>query len=168
MEYLCLGIIIDSFSLDGTLKLISKTTNGKMRYQKGKHVFVTDKEGKRIEREVISYRSNGQFDFVKLDGINTKEVAIELKGYTLEVEKNSDDLNEGYYFYSDLEGCKILDEDGNDCGTVKEVEEFPAQITLRVMRKNKPDYFIPFVKAFIINVDIKKKEIKVYLLEGML
>ena len=91
-----------------------------------------------------------------------------LKGYTLEVEKNSEDLNEGYYFYSDLEGCKILDEDGNDCGTVKEVEEFPAQITLRVMRKNKPDYFIPFVKAFIINVDIKKKEIKVHLLEGML
>ena len=168
MEYLCLGIIIDSFSLDGTVKVLSKTTNGKFRYQKGKHVFVVDKDGNRFDKEVISYRSTGQFDFVRLSDITTKEEALSFKGYTIEVEKNINDLNEGYYFYSDLRGCTIVDQDGNECGTVKEVEEFPAQITLRVGRKNKPDYFIPFVKAFIINVDINAKIIKVNILEGML
>lgn len=168
MEYLCLGIVIDSFSLDGTLKVLSKTTNGKMRYQKGKHVFLVDKEGHKEEKEVLSYRGAGQIDFVKLEGINTKEEALTFKGYTLEVEKNSKDLDEGYYFYSDLTGCKIIDEEGKECGTVKEVEEFPAQITLRISRPHHHDYFIPFVKAFIINVDIKQKIIKVHLIEGML
>ena len=168
MEYLCLGIIIDSFSLDGTLKVLSKTTNGKMRYQKGNKVFLCNKNGKRIEKEVLGYRSNGQFDFVKLEGIETKEQAMELKGSTLEVIKNSNDLEKGYYFYSDLVGCRLFNENQQEIGFVKEVEEFPAQITLRCGRKNQPDFFIPFVKAFIINVDIEKKEIIVKVIEGLL
>ena len=168
MEYLCLGIIIDSFSLDGTLKVLSKTTNGKMRYQKGNKVFVVTKNGERTEKEVLGYRSNGQFDFVKLSDIETKEAALEYKGCSIEVVKNQNDLEKGYYFYSDLIGCRLLNEDGNDIGVVKDVEEFPAQITLRCVRKNKPDYFIPFVKDFIINVDISKKEIIVHVIEGLL
>ena len=44
-------------------------------------------------------------------------------------------------------------------GKVSKVEEFPAQITLRVQRKGKPDFFVPFIKQFIINVDIENKEI---------
>ena len=168
MEYLCLGIIIDSFSLDGTLKVLSKTTNGKMRYQKGNKVFLLTKEGERIEKEVISYRSNGQFDFVKLSDINTKEDALLYKGCSLEVIKNQNDLEKGYYFYSDLIGCRLLDENGQEIGSVRDVEEFPAQITLRCQRKNQPDYFIPFVKDFIINVDIEKKEITIHVIEGLL
>ena len=168
MEYLLLGIIAGSFSLDGTLKIISKTNNAKMRYKKGNKVFLVDKNGNRTEHDVISYRTNGQFDFVRITEIETKEQADSLKGNTLEVIKDVNDLDKGFYYFSDLEGCTIVDENGNNCGLVKIVEEFPAQITLRVSRKGKPDYFIPFIKEFIKEVDINNKTIKVKLIEGML
>ena len=62
----------------------------------------------------------------------------------------------------------IADENGQEVGVVKEVEEFPAQLTLRVKRAGKEDFFVPFVKAFIKRVDINKKEIEINIIEGML
>ena len=40
MEYLKLGKIIDTFSLDGSVKIFSTTTNQDIRFQKGKKVFI--------------------------------------------------------------------------------------------------------------------------------
>lgn len=167
MEYLLLGIIIDSFSLDGTMKVLSKTTNGKMRYQTGNTVLLCDKENNMSEHKVLRYRANGNIDYVKLEGIDTPEQVKEFKGFTLKVLKDKNDLKEGYYFYSDLQGCQIVDKDDNKHGTVIAVEEFPAQITLRV-QEGKRTYFVPFVEAFIKKVDIDNKVIVVEFIEGML
>lgn len=169
MEYLTLGTVIDTFSLDGTLKLISKTDNGKLRYQKGNKLFlVNPKTKEQKEMTVVNYRTSGQFDFVKFEEILTKEEAYEFKGWEIHVLKDRNDLDEGYYFYSDLRTCKVFDQNGNEIGFVKEVEEFPAQITLRVGRKGKEDFFVPFLKDFIISVDIENKKICINVIEGML
>ena len=169
MEYLSLGKIIDSFSLDGTLKVYSTTNLGEKRYKKGQSVFLFDEEKNGyIEYKVLNYRHNGLFDFVKLDGINTKEDALSKKNQEIFVIKDRNDLDEGTYFYSDLRGCKVLDNAQNTLGIVKEVEEFPAQITLRVSRKDKPDFFVPFIEQFILNVDIDHKTITIETIEGLL
>lgn len=169
MEYLSLGKIIDAFALDGTVKLMSTTDNAKKRYQKGNKVFLFNpKNHERVELTVVSYRASGQIDFVKFEEIKTKEEALSFKGFEIQVIKDSNDLNEGYYFYSDLRGCSIIDQSGNTLGIVKEVEEFPAQITLRVGRKGNADFFVPFIKDFIVKVDVESKEIHINLVEGML
>ena len=105
---------------------------------------------------------------MKLDGINTPEEAKALKGYEIHVIKDQKDLEKDTYFYSDLRGCDIVDETGNILGSVSEVEEFPAQLTLRVKRKGKPDFFVPFVKQFIKSVDIENKRIVIEIIEGLL
>lgn len=169
MEYLSLGTIIDTFSLDGTLKLISKTDNAEIRYKKGNKLFlVNPKTNEKSEITVVSHRANGQFDFVKVEEITTKESALEYKGFEIQVIKDSKDLKEGYYFHSDLRSCKVYDQNNKEIGFVKEVEEFPAQITLRVGRKGGSDFFVPFIESFIIKVDIPNKAIVVNVIEGML
>ncbi|MCR5505649.1 MAG: ribosome maturation factor RimM [Bacilli bacterium] len=169
MEYLLLGTIIDSHGLDGTLKVFSSTNYAEERYQEGNHVFLFDPNSKeRKEYVVIDYRPHGRTDLVTLEGITTPEQAKALKGYEIQIIKDANDLEEGYYFYSDLRGCSIVDKDGKEYGIVKEVEEFPAQITLRVARKNAKDFFVPFLKDFIVNVDIENKKITINVMEGML
>lgn len=169
MEYLSLGKIIDSFGLDGTLKIFSTSNNEDIRYKKGNKIFLYDeKEDSREEYIVISYRYNGKFGYLKLEGISNPEQANGFKGREIQVIKDQKDLKEGYYFYSDLKGCLIIDSDNNEYGIVKEVEEFPAQITLRVKGKNGRDFFIPFIKEFIIKVDIENKKITAKIIEGML
>ena len=168
MEYLLLGKIVDKFGLDGTLKIYSTTSNAEMRYKKNARVFLyDDKNDQRIEYQVESFRKSGVFDFVKLKGFDAN-LADQVKGFEVQVIKDNNDLEVGYYFYSDLVGCEILDEHKNVLGIVKYIEEFPAQITLRVAGKNGKDFFVPFIKQFIKNVDIQNKRIEIFVLEGML
>ena len=168
-EYLLLGYIIDAFSLDGTFKVLSKTDFASKRYQKGNEVFLYQPNTKqRMTVTVENYRSNGQFDFVKVHGINSKEEALEFKGYEIHALKDYQIMDKDTYYYVDLVGCKVLDENGQDLGTVSQVEEFPAQLTLRVKRKGQEDFFVPFVKAFIRRVDINKKEIEINVIGGLL
>lgn len=169
MEYLKLGTILDSHGLDGTMKIYSTTSFGDLRYQKGSKVFFyNEKTNERIELKVLSYRHSGTFDFVKFENVNDPETAKLYKGFEVQVIKDSNDLKVGYYFYSDLEGCKVVDQNENELGIVKNVEEFPAQITLRVKKQEKGEFFVPFIKQFIISVNIKDKIIKINVIEGML
>ena len=166
MEYLTLGKIIDTFSLDGSVKILSSTTNQEIRYKKGNKLFISD-SGEMKELTVDSYRRSSNCDIVKFQEITTVDEAILLKGKEVLVIKDSKDLKEGYYFYSDLKGCTII-ADGKKFGQVIEVEEFPAQLTLRCKSANGKAFFVPFVKAFIKSVDIEKKEIEINFVEGLL
>ena len=169
MEYLSLGKIIDSFGLDGTLKVYSTTDNQKLRYKKGNKLFLyNEHDDERIQVTVISYRSAGNLDYVKFEEITSPEKAKEFKGFEIHTIKDRNELKVGYYFYSDLLDCIVVDQDKKVLGKVIKVEEFPAQLTLRVKQKNGKDFFVPFVKQFIQSVDIGKKEIHINVIEGML
>ena len=166
MEYLTLGKIIDTFSLDGSVKILSSTTNQDIRYKKGNKVFISENDEMK-ELTIVSYRRSSNFDIVKFQEITNVDEALLLKGKELLVIKNINDLKEGYYFYSDLKGCIIV-ADGKKLGKVIEVEEFPSQLTLRCKADNGKAFFVPFVKAFIKSVDIESKEIEINFMEGLL
>lgn len=167
MEKLLLGYIILSFSLDGTVKVLSKTNMSAKRYAKGNKVYLADKNENIVkELTVSSFRSSGEIDFVKFEEITTKEEADSYKSYSLLVEK-TDDLQKGFYYFSDLEKCNVKT-DGKIVGKVIKVEEFPAQITLRVKSNEGKEFFVPFIKEFIKNVSLENQEIEVVLWEGML
>ena len=169
MEYLSLGKIIGPHGLDGTIKVFSTTDNAQKRYKKGAIVFLYDeKTGQHIKYVVISGKSSGKFDFVRLEGVKTPEDVDKIKGNEIHTIKDRSDLEVGYYYFSDLVGCKVLDNQQNILGEVSVVEEFPAQLTLRVKRKGKPDFFVPFVKQFIKSVDIENKRIVIEIIEGLL
>ena len=167
MEKLLVGYIISSFSLDGTVKILSKTNMSEKRYAKGNKVYLADKNENIVkELTVSSFRRSGELDFVKFEEITTKEEADSYKSYSLLVEKTND-LQKGFYYFSDLEKCNVKN-DGKIIGKVIKVEEFPAQITLRVKSNEGKEFFVPFIKEFIKNVSWESQEIEVVLWEGML
>ena len=169
MSYLKIGKIIDSHGLDGTFKVFNTTDSPKKRYAKGNKVYLyNEATDERLEMTVANFRMSGQIVFVKLEGIDNPESAKEFKGFEIHTIKDRKDLEVGYYFYEDLVGCSIIDQSKNELGKVSKVEEFPAQITLRVRRPNGKDFFVPFVKQFIKKVDIEDKKIYIEVIEGML
>ena len=166
MEYLTLGKIIDTFSLDGSVKILSTSTNQDIRYKKGNKVLIKiDDELK--EFTIDSYRKSSNCDIVLFLELNNVDDALLLKGKEVLVIKDSKDLKEGYYFYSDLVGCDIISDD-KKLGKVIDVEEFPAQITLRCKSESGKQFFVPFVQAFIKSVDIEAKQIHINFMEGLL
>lgn len=168
-QYLLLGYVVDAFALDGTIKILSKTDFARQRYQKGNAVLLFDpKTQQSIIAHATSFRANGMFDFVKFDEINSPEEAIKFKSYEVRTKKDYSQLTEDSFYFDDLVGCQVVNEHGEELGTVGVVEQFPAQITLRVKRKDQGDFFVPFIKFFIRNVDIDKKLIEINVIEGML
>ena len=166
MEYLKVGKIIDTFSLDGSVKIFSTTTNQDIRFKKGNKILL-ENDGEYKELTVASYRHTHKGDILRFEEIINVDEAALYKGKELFVIKNREDLKEGYYFYSDLIGCSTIS-NGEKVGIVLDVEEYPAQLTLKVKANNGKIFFVPFVKAFIKSVNIESKEIDIVLLEGML
>ncbi len=165
-EYLVVGKIIDTHSLDGSLKILSSSTNQDIRYKSGNTLFIKDND-EVISLTVDRYRKSGNVDIVHFVEIDTVDKAMTYKGKEVLAKKDLNDLKEGYYFYSDLVGCSIVFE-GKELGKVTKVEEFPAQITLRAKSLSGKDFFIPFIKVFIKEVDIKNKKIEINYMEGLL
>lgn len=167
MEYLSLGVIIGSFALDGSVKVLSSTDFAPDRYQVGNKLYLR-KEDDIVEVTVKEYRYSGGNDIVSFNEINTVEEALAKKGYEVLIDKSEAILPKNYYHFYELEACEVFDNEDHYLGKVKKVEEYPAQITLRVSTKEGKQFQVPFVEAFIKKVDIKNHKIVINLIEGML
>ena len=77
MEFLRLGKIIDAFSLDGTLKILSSTYFSEKRYQKGNTIYLVSPNNERLLYTVENFRNAKDIDFVKVREITSKEEALE-------------------------------------------------------------------------------------------
>lgn len=167
MEYLSLGVIIGSFSLDGSLKILSSTDFAENRYQEGNTLYLR-KDNELVPVTVNKYRRSGELDIVSFLEINTVEEALAKKGYEVLIDKKEAILPKNYYHFYELEQCEVYDDKDHLLGKVNKVEEYPAQITLKVKTKEGKVFQVPFVDAFIKKIDIKNKKIIINVIEGML
>lgn len=166
-KYLLLGRVIDSFSLDGTLKIVSSSSFGAKRFKTNSTIYLVKNE-ERIECHVISARESLGLLFIKVEEINSKEDALAKKGYIVEVTKDDSLLKKGEYYYCDLEACDVFDQNDNHLGKVKKIEEYSSQLSLRILLANNKEILVPYVKAFIKNIDINAHKININVIEGMI
>ncbi len=166
MDYLLVGTIVKTVGLKGEVKIYPTTHFRGSRFKKGSHVFLKN-DDTYIEFVVKSHRENGEMDILTFEGYNTIESVEPLVKKQLFVIKDNSFLNKGEYFYIDLEGCKVIFDNGQEIGIVNKIEEYSSYATLRV-KTDKKDVLIPFVKAFIKDVDIAKKLITINYMEGLL
>lgn len=166
MDYLLVGTIVKTVGLKGEVKIYPTTHFRGSRFKKGSHVFLK-KDDTYIEIIVKTHRENGEMDIVSFEGYNTIESVESLIKKDLFVIKDVNFLNKNEYFYVDLEGCKVSFDNGKEIGTVSRIEEYSSYATLRI-NANKKDVLVPFVKAFIKDVDIKNKLITIFYIEGLI
>ena len=168
MEFLTLGKIVKTFGIKGEAKIFSSTHFRKQRYKKNNKVFLFDeKTNKRLEVTVKSHRIDGDFDMVSFVEIKDINELLPFVGCLVQVEKDNKLLSKDSYFYSDLIGLDVYDENEILLGKVKKVEEYAAYQTLRVEQNEGKDILIPFVKAFIKDVDLDNKKIIIFHWEGL-
>lgn len=170
MEALQTGIIIKTHGLKGELKLKSTTHFASKRYKKGNKVYLS-KDGVNFEKFTVkSYRFYQGFDFVTFNELPDLTAAEKYLGFAAFIDKNTSKLEKGQYYFSDLLGCKVFNNDTKELlGEVIKIEEFPAQINLAVKSsKDEKTYFIPFIEVFIKSVDIETKEIYISVIEGLI
>jgi len=151
------GLIVNTQGLRGEMRVRSESDFKADRFRPGATVYIDQ-----VAYTVESYRSASGFDVIKLKNINHIDQALLLKGKALMAPIEEASLAQGEYHVSSLIGCEVFEE-GIKLGVVTDVRPMPAQRLLVVDDKIQ----IPFVGAFIQEVDVVKKRIDVTLIEGM-
>ena len=152
-----MGYIKGVFGIKGWLKIAANTeySDSLLDYPEwqlvkdGKTVVVTLEEGKVV---------NGELQ-VKFEGINDRDLAFSLRGYTIEILREAfAPTEEGEYYWADLVGMTVVNKDHTVLGKVSNLMETGANDVL-VVNGKYGQILIPFVSQYVETVDTGSKTI---------
>ena len=161
--YYLVGRIINTHGIKGELKIINESNFD--RFKKGNILYIL-KDNKYEEIKVSSVRYHQNFVLITINDLNNINDVLKYVGCNIYTDKH-EELEEGHYYFDDLIGCTVFDEDKNKIGEVVDIMENPTQNLLEV-DTGKKIALIPFVEEFIKDVDIKNKTIIVHIIEGLI
>ncbi|HEY3100451.1 MAG TPA: ribosome maturation factor RimM [Methylomirabilota bacterium] len=117
---------------------------------------------------VTAARRQGAALVVAIAGCETPEAAAHLTGRLLAVpEAEALPPPEGHFYPWQLEGCRVVTEDGRDVGRVLRVEPAPAQ-ELWVVGDDTHEHLVPAVSEIVLDVDIKGRRVVIRPPDGLL
>ena len=112
--------------------------------------------------KVESCRVQKTCNLLKLQGVDTVEAGMALRGKTVEVYR--EDTDPDLIFAAELIGVTVY-EDGKELGKISDVLDYPGNKVYVV--KGQYTYMIPAVKAFIMSTDMETETMQVKTIEGM-
>lgn len=167
MKKLKVGKILTTHGLKGELKIRSETDYGDVRFGKGSKLYLTyNKE--ELELTVATSRVHKNNYLVSFEGLQDINAIEKYKGLDVFAPKDVELLDEDEFYYDDLIGCKIVDGDDLELGEVVDVMETQAHDILVLKTKSNKKAMIPYVDAFIEEVDIEGKVIVINRMEGLI
>lgn len=117
--------------------------------------------------KVLSARTNKTLVLAALEGYDTVEKAMKLKGKVVSIAREDAHLPAGAHFLADMVGLEVLDAaTGEAIGRVAEVLTPPAH-PVYVVKGGEKSYMIPAVPAFIAETNLEGGTLKVNLIEGL-
>lgn len=169
MEYISIGKIINTHGIKGELKVESWSDFDEERYEKGNRVYIYH-GGQYLPFTAKACRFHKNHTLVTLEEIDSINTAEQYKNDLICIDADDrEDLPEGEYYQSDLVGMTVRGEDGNVIGTVIDMEETSlSQNRLRIETGEGREVLVPFVPAFIKDVDFDEDVITIHVMEGLL
>jgi 16S rRNA processing protein RimM len=105
---------------------------------------------------------------LKFAGVDSISEAENLVGCELQVPQSQRaELQAGWNYVSDLVGCAMLDR-GREIGCIEDVQFGAGEAPLLIVRAAARLVEIPFAEAYLESVDVKRKEVRMNLPEGLL
>ena len=100
-----------------------------------------------------------------LEGIDTPEQGMSLRGKRVCIDRDEAKLPEGSVFIADLIGCRALDEDGAELGRIEDVLTMPSSDVYVIAGEKR--YMVPAVREFVREIRVDEGYVRLHLIEGM-
>ncbi len=158
-EMVLLGHVSGVFGVQGWVKVFSETRPVEAigRYKR----WFLGRQGQWRECKVLGFRPNGRGLVARLEGVDGRDGAQALLGQEIAVRQG--DLPRtarGEYYWRDLVGCRVVNAEGVDLGTVSHLVETGANDVLVVLGER--ERLIPFTQGHAVcAVDIAARRIEV-------
>ena len=151
-QRLAVGKISGAFGVRGWVKIYSFTDPVESILRYASWQVVTHGEWR--EMKVKTGRVHGKGIVAQLEGIDDRNAAELLNGAAIEVRRDQiPDAAEDEFYWQDLEGMTVENEQGECFGTVSHLFETPANQVM-VVTDGETERMLPFVEAYIIDVDM--------------
>lgn len=158
-QRIILGKISGVFGVQGALKIFSFTDphDNIFCYPTWK----LEKKGKLIEVNLVNGKQQGKMLVARLQGITDRDLAINLVGSSIQIDKTSLPKTEhDEYYWHDLVGLKVKNLNNEDFGIVESILETGANDVLIV--KGDKERLIPFVQPeTVVNINLDTKIMRV-------
>ena len=139
--------------LDGSFHVIDPTP---VLLEPGERVVVDGRE-----MVIVRRAGDDRRPLVRLEGVDDREGAEELRGRELMVDRVRPELPEDEWWPDELEGCAVRDRE-QLVGTVRRVLALPSCEVLEIERPGgEADLLVPLIRDAVRAVDIDRREIDV-------
>lgn len=161
------GVITQTHGIRGEVKVFP-TTDDPNRFKKLKNVILdTGKEKMTLEIESVKFFK--QFVILKFKGFDNINDVEKYKTKSLLVErKDAVRLRRNEYFIADLIGLKVITEDGEEFGVLKDVLQTGANDVYIVDSIAHGEVLLPAIKECILNVDMEEELVTIHIMDGLL
>jgi 16S rRNA processing protein RimM len=153
-ELVIMGRIVAPYGVQGWLKVIPDT-----EYVDGLLSFNTWRIGNEQGWQTIRLKSgkvHNDILLAKLEGINDRDAAFACKGQLVAVLRSElPTLGSSEFYWSDLIGLTVKNQQGVDFGKITDVFETGANDVIIV--KGEIDRLIPFTEQTVIEVNVKEQ-----------
>ena len=162
MKYYKCGHVMTTRGIKGELKI--KSYSDFDRFSKNKKIYILH-NGEYIMENIIKSTFNSGYYYIVLEGkedINLVEKYHSDDIYVSDLER--EELDEGEYYYSELVGKNVYNQNNEYRGIVEEIREYPKSDYLAI-RYNDKISLVPFIDEFI--KDVKDDKIIINEIEGL-
>ncbi|MFR3288382.1 MAG: ribosome maturation factor RimM, partial [Enterococcus casseliflavus] len=118
---------------------------------------------------VSGHRKHKNFDLLTFEGYpNINDVEPFRNGILKVTKDDLVDLAENEFYYHEIIGLEVVEEDGTVIGNVKEILSPGANDVWVVQRKGKKDALIPYIESVVHTIDLENGQVIVEIPEGLL
>lgn len=167
MDMVKIARIVGAHGVHGTLKVESLSAHPE-RFRQLSSVHV-QKGAKMWECKVCSTGKHNDLLLLGLDGIDSREDALDLRGaYLCVPEDQVFPLPEGEYYYFQLVGLRVYDSQRGYLGDLTDILETGANDVYVVQSPQYGEILLPAIKQVIKKIDLQENTMQVDLLEGLI
>jgi 16S rRNA processing protein RimM len=160
------GFVMRPHGLKGEVT-ISLDAEAPVDWENLKLIFI-EKKSQLVPYFIESISVRNDKAFVKLDDVNTPELASSLKGSSLYLSKESrPKLERGEFYNEDVIGFEVFDDTHGPLGFVEDVE-LAGPNRFLILSYLQKEVMIPVNGPFITSINKSKKKISVSLPDGFL
>jgi 16S rRNA processing protein RimM len=158
-DFLLIGKVARPHGLRGQVKVYSYASSFDSFFA-GRKVYLNQNEEMKALL-ILEAKVQAQSVLIHFQGLDNRQQAEAISGCSLYIdEKDLQVLPEGEYYWYQLIGSRVYNDQGRFLGLLDEIFSTPAH-DIWVIRDDKKELLLPAVEDFVLSVDLPQKEIRV-------
>lgn len=166
-DELQVGVITQTHGIRGEVKVFP-TTDDAARFKRLKEVILdTGRERQTLKIESVKFFK--QFVILKFQGYDSiNDIEKYKRSRLLVPREQAVKLKKDEYFVADMIGLKVMTDEDEEFGELKDVLATGANDVYVVVRTDGTEVLLPAIKECILAVDMEQRMMRVHIMDGLL